>query len=67
VPAESKGSGDWGDAYEQAKALVALMTDEEKNNASRVTRNPSSCGANHLPGHDPNYKQPRVFWTHWYG
>lgn len=30
------GAGDWEDAYTKARAMVAQMTDEEKNNVCRT-------------------------------
>ncbi|RAL13127.1 beta-glucosidase [Aspergillus homomorphus CBS 101889] len=44
---EVQGLGDWEDAFTKAKALVAQMTDEEKNNITYgITSTTNGCGGN---------------------
>ncbi|KAI9376027.1 glycosyl hydrolase family 3 N terminal domain-containing protein [Aspergillus egyptiacus] len=50
-PAQMKGLGAWEDAYTKAKALVARMTDEEKNNITYGQ--PSANGCSGMSGSAP--------------
>lgn len=45
------GSGDWADAYAQAKAIVAQMTNEEKQNVTiGYASTTNGCSGKHSKG-----------------